>query len=182
VGRVLKCLTGLSVAFFTGIALGVVYAYSSPDKAGEFVMRLTREIGPLSSDTFQNFVRIFVHNSWVALLVLLSGLFFGIGPWVMVTFNGIVVGIVSGFLAWNGFSLKRLIFGLIPHGIFEIPAFLLAGAAGIEWYRNIREGNPKDGFERGLRRALKLYLLTLGLLLVAAFVETYVTPKIAGLG
>ncbi len=181
-GRVGRCVLGLSGAFFAGIVLGVAYAYSNPERAGEFVARLAREIGPISGDTFENFVRIFFHNSWVALLVLLSGLFFGIGPWVIVMFNGVVVGVVSGFLTWSGLSFEKLVLSLIPHGIFEIPGFFLAGAAGIEWYRNVRESeSPAAGFLRGLRKALKLYILTLGLLLIAAFVEAYVTPKIAGL-
>ncbi|WP_297506648.1 stage II sporulation protein M [Thermococcus sp.] len=181
--RVWRYLLYLSFVFLLGLLAGIAYAYSNPQNAGAFVGRLAREIGPLSPDPFKNFLRIFVHNSMVALMVLLSGLFFGIGPWLMVGFNGVVVGIVSGFLSIEGFPAEKLFLGLVPHGIFEIPGFLLAGAAGLEWYRRIREAEEaSEGFKKGVKIALKLYLLTLLLLLIAAFVEAYVTPKVAGLG
>ncbi|WP_297500557.1 stage II sporulation protein M [Thermococcus sp.] len=181
--RVWRYFLYLSVIFLLGLFAGIVYAYSNPQNAGAFVGRLAREIGPLSPDPFENFLRIFVHNSMVALMVLLSGLFFGIGPWLMVGLNGVVVGIVSGFFSLVGFSAKKLFLGLAPHGIFEIPGFLLAGAAGLEWYRMIREAEEaSEGFKKGGKAALRLYLLTLILLLIAAFIEAYVTPKVAGLG
>ncbi|WP_456423832.1 stage II sporulation protein M [Thermococcus sp.] len=168
--------------FFLGIFLGVLYVKLQPERAGEYVMKLAREIGGLSNDPFRNFLRIFTHNSGVALLVLVSGLFFGLGPWLMMLFNGIVVGIVAGFLATNGVPVEKIILGLVPHGIVEIPAFVLAGTAGILWYGSIRNAeSPAVGFKEGLKRAMKLYGLTLGMLLVSAFIEAYVTPKVAGL-
>ena len=168
--------------FFLGIFLGVLYAKLQPEKAGEYVLKLAEEIGGISDDPFENFVKIFTHNAGVALLVLVSGLFFGLGPWVMMLFNGLVVGIVAGFFATTGVPVEKIILGLAPHGIVEIPAFVLAGTAGILWYRSIRNAeSPVFGFKEGLKRALKLYGLTLGMLLVSAFIEAYVTPKVAGL-
>ena len=172
----------LMVAFFAGVFFGVLYAYLQPERAGEYVAKLAQEIGGISSDPFQNFVRIFFHNAGVALLVLVSGLFFGLGPWIMILFNGLVVGIVSGVLASHGMPVEKIVLGLVPHGIVEIPAFVLAGTAGILWYRSIRDAEePARGFKEGMKRALRLYAVTVGMLLIAAFIEAYVTPKVAGL-
>jgi len=172
----------LLLTFFFGIILGVAYSYLRPESAGEFVMRLAKEIGGLSESPFENFVRIFAHNAGVSLLVLVSGLFFGLGPWLMILFNGVVVGVVAGFFVKSGFPAEKIVLALVPHGVFEIPAFVLAGTAGIVWYRSIRDAEePAKGFKEGMKKALKLYTLTAGMLLIAAFVEAYVTPKVAGL-
>jgi len=172
----------LMATFFVGVLLGVTYAYFQPERAGDYVVKIAKELGGLSSDPFQNFVRIFTHNAGVALLVLISGLFFGLGPWIMVFFNGFVAGVVSGFLASHGLPAGKILLGLVPHGLVEIPAFLLSGTAGILWYRCIRDAeDPAEGFKEGMKKALKLYAVTVGMLLVAALIEAYVTPKVAGL-
>lgn len=176
-----KTFSMLLGTFLMGIVLGVAYAYVQPEKAGEYVLKLAEELGGLSPNPFDNFVKIFTHNAGVALLVLASGLFFGIGPWLMMLFNGAVVGIVVGFFAKIGAPLSQIILGIVPHGVVEIPAFVLAGTAGIVWYRNIREAEkPASGFKEGIKKALKLYAVAVGMLLIAAFIEAYVTPKVAG--
>gem|GEM_PF-1699263 len=168
--------------FGIGIVLGVAYAYLQTEKAGEYVLKLANELGGLSPNPFDNFVKIFTHNAGVALLVLVSGLFFELGPWVMMLFNGLVVGIVAGFFVKIGVPASKIVLGLVPHGLVEIPAFVLAGTAGILWYRSIREAEePAGGFKEGMKKALKLYAVTVGMLLVAALIEAYVTPKVAGL-
>jgi uncharacterized membrane protein SpoIIM required for sporulation len=81
-----------------------------------------------------------------------------------------------------GFSPVTLaVFGLLPHGIFEIPALILASAA------MLRVGvvlvTPQIGRSMGevmleqLADWTKIAVgLVLPLLLIAALVETYVTP------
>ncbi|WP_223211937.1 stage II sporulation protein M [Thermococcus henrietii] len=180
--RVKRTFLLLLATFFAGTFLGVAYAYLQPERAGEYVMKLAKEIGGLPDNPFDNFLMIFTHNAGVSLFVLVSGLFFGLGPWVMILFNGLVVGIVAGFLVEVGTPATKVILGLVPHGIVEIPAFVLAGTAGIVWYRSIREAKePARGFKEGMKRALRLYAVTVGMLLIAAFIEAYVTPKVAGL-
>ena len=176
-----KTFSMLLGTFLMGIALGVAYAYVQPEKAGEYVLKLANELGGLSPNPFDNFVKIFTHNAGVALLVIVSGLFFGIGPWLMILFNGVVVGVVAGFFIKTGVPVEKIVLGLAPHGIVEIPAFVLAGTAGILWYGCIRDAEePASGFKEGIKKALKLYAVVVGMLLIAAFIEAYVTPKVAG--
>jgi len=172
----------LLLTFFSGIILGVAYSYLEPGGSEEFLLMLFEELGPLSENAFDNFTMIFTHNVIAAFLVLVSGLFFGLGPWLMVAFNGLVVGIVVGFLVRSGAPVEKIVLGIVPHGVFEIPAFILAGTAGIVWYESIKNSEePAKGFKEGMKKALKLYALTVGMLLIAALVEAYVTPKVAGL-
>ena len=69
---------------------------------------------------------------------------------------------------------------LLPHGIFEIPAFILAGALGIllaqsltaEWYG----GADTSAEAKKLARIFLLYVLPL--VVIAACVEAFITPVI----
>jgi stage II sporulation protein M len=165
---------------FVGYALGT----ASPDTALEAVKKLIAQIGPLSDSSFQNFLKIFANNSMVALLMFLSGLFFGLGPWFIMAFNGLIVGLVVLAVHRMGdMPLGQIILGLVPHGIIEIPAIAIAGVAGIVWYRELikGDGDAAERFKRGAVKGLKLYLLSVVLLLVAALIEAYVTPRVAGL-
>ena len=74
----------------------------------------------------------------------------------------------------------RLLAGLVPHGIFEVPALLLSLAAGLCLCRNINRYIRCN--EKGMMKPLLLDLLrVVGLLVVpllalAAVMEAYVTP------
>jgi len=164
---------------FVGYALGV----ASPNTAIEAVKKLIEQIGPISDSSFENFVKIFTNNSMVALFMFLSGLFFGLGPWFIMAFNGLMVGLVVLAVHRSGMPLGQILLGLLPHGVIEIPAIAIAGVAGIVWYRELvrGEGEPAERFKRGAVEGVKLFLLSVALLLVAALIEAYVTPKVAGL-
>ena len=165
---------------FGGYAAGV----HSPGGALQAVKRIMEHMGSLSDSSFQNFVRIFTNNSMVALLMFVSGLFFGLGPWFITAFNGLVVGLVV-FVVHDlrGLPMTKVLLALVPHGVIEIPALAIAGVAGITWYVELAkgEGEAAERFRRGFLKGLKLYLLSVALLFVAALVEAYVTPRIAGL-
>ncbi len=173
------------LAVFIGAALiGYVFAVRSPEAAFEAVRRIAEQIGPISDSNFRNFLMIFTNNSMVALLMVLSGLFFGLGPWFIMAFNGFIVGLVVRAVQIKGeLSPGQIILGILPHGIIEIPALAIAGTAGIVWYRELvaGEGETAERFKRGGKRALKLFAASVLFLLFAAFVEAYITPNVAGI-
>ncbi|ASJ09026.1 hypothetical protein A3L11_07205 [Thermococcus siculi] len=176
---------GLLLLVFLGFSfVGYVIGMASPDTALRAVEKLIEQIGPISDSSFENFVKIFTNNSMVALMMFVSGLFFGLGPWFIMAFNGLMVGLVVLAVHRMGdVPIGQIILGLIPHGVIEIPAIAIAGVAGIVWYRELvrGEGEAAERFKRGAVNGLKLYLLSVVLLLVAALIEAYVTPKVAGL-
>ncbi|MBP1912461.1 stage II sporulation protein M [Thermococcus stetteri] len=181
--RISRYFLYLLAVFFVGIAVGLAYSKTRPGAAIEYMERLARQFGGISDDPFKNFVKIFLNNAKVALLVIVAGLFFGVGSGFVIFANGFIVGLVVGVLKERGIPVKTLILGLVPHGIIEVPAILLAGAAGMCWYRRIIDEEDKGkGFKEGALRALRLYLVVLVMLLIAAFIEAYVTPNVANLG
>jgi len=181
---------GRSFLLLLGIFLGVSflgYAFAALNNSGALTVTrsIAQRMGPLYDSSFRNFLKIFTNNVTVAFFMMISGLFFGLGPWLIMGFNGFVVGVVVRVVqSVRGFSMERILLGLIPHGVFEIPALALAGTAGIVWYREIVGGDGEAGkrFQEGAVRALKLFAASVLLLLVAAFVEAYITPRVAGLG
>ncbi|WP_232462872.1 stage II sporulation protein M [Thermococcus sp. P6] len=182
-----RTIVNLLAVFLVTSLIGYLFALKNPElTAGvvnEIAREIVRKIGPVSNYGFEMFLKIFLNNSRVALLMFISGLFFGLGPWFIMATNGFAVGLVVGFSHYSkGLSLVRLLLALLPHGIIEIPAIALAGVSGILWYREaVKGGTAEKRFIRGTERAIKLLGLSILLLLVAAAVETYVTPRVAGL-
>jgi len=179
-----KFVVGLLVTFLVASFVGYAYSLHNPSNTLEIVKKLAEHIGSPPSSDFHTFLRIFTNNTMVAILSMLSGLLFGIGPWLIMAFNGFIAGVVVGFVTETGkYSFTQTLLGLVPHGVVEIPALAIAGAAGILWYKEIvkGEGNGAERFKRGMKKALTMLALSVLLLLIAALIETYITPKVSGI-
>lgn len=113
---------------------------------------------------------IWAKNMVVALLLLLIGGYLGgVASYVVIGFNAALVGILVKILHVSGDSFGYLLAGLLPHGVIELPAIFLAGAVAI-WAVRCRMSLGWR-LTRGLRWVAPL-------LLVAAAVETFVTPHV----
>lgn len=93
--------------------------------------------------------------------------------------NAILLGMVAASV--NGQWLL-LAAGILPHGIFELPALCLSLAAGLCLCQNINRYIRKN--EKGIMTPLLLNILrvtglvVIPLLVVAAIMESYVTPAV----
>ena len=72
--------------------------------------------------------QLMTHNIRVALFTLGLGVTWGIGSLVLIFFNGVILGAVSADYIQAGFG-QFLAGWLLPHGVVEIPAILIAGQA-----------------------------------------------------
>ena len=80
------------------------------------------------------FVFIFLNNAIKAVLVMLLGAFFGIAPLFFLALNGMILGFVVEVSRVQGRDIAELIFqGLLPHGIIELPAIVIACAYGLKF-------------------------------------------------
>jgi len=127
---------------------------------------------------------IFLNNLLVALISVFLGAILGLFPIFIALMNGFVVGIVAGkVLESNG--IGYLLVGLVPHGVFEIPAILIAIGLGLKFGYLIistiisillgksTKDNEFKLFIRELKPAFKIILI---LLCIGAFVEILITP------
>lgn len=103
--------------------------------------------------------------------------------------NGVLIGALSIVVGINK-GVFYPILGIAPHGIIEIPAFILEFASIIRWHVTIIEalmakvtGEKANvaKFKQGVKDTLILAVVSVTLFVIAAFIETYITPHLLGL-
>ncbi|MFQ6081005.1 MAG: stage II sporulation protein M [Candidatus Bathyarchaeia archaeon] len=101
-------------------------------------------------------------------------------------FNGGIIGIVATIAGMTQGALYPIV-GLIPHGIIEIPAFILQFSSFIRWHattidavmmRVTGEKVDRVKFIQGVKDTVILAIASVILFIIAAYVETYVTPHL----
>ena len=163
--------------FLLSSFIGVLTPYQYQQ---EIAKKLLTYFSPIKSTTqLQVFIKIFLHNYISTLLTLLIGLFFGIGPIIFLFINGFVLGNLIAF-ASTKVSIFKIGLAIVPHGIFEVPAVIIATSYGLWWgVKNYRKFRYKDSFKDNFALPMKKYInVVIPLLLIGAFVETYITPLI----
>ena len=126
-------LLAVSVSvFFVPLFIGVLVGYLSNGLVGSFLTGFSNE---LSSQVDISTASIFMHNVKTAFMTYAGGII-GIVTAVLLSLNGFVLGAFLGYFMGGGTinhtSIAPLVFMsyIIPHGIFEIPALIIAGTAG----------------------------------------------------
>src|SRR5579884_1818881 len=108
----------------------------------------------------------------------------GIGTiWLMV-FNGMMVGVIGAATAKAGMALSLWSF-VAPHGVLEIPAILIAGAAGLELARGLLFPGllpRREALVAAGSRAVRLLVGTIPILLAAGTIEGFFSPTHAAPG
>jgi len=127
-------------------------------------------------------LNIFINNLQASAILFLGGVSFGLITVLILTLNGFIIGIVAEMIRQEQGAVFFLA-GVLPHGIFEIPAFILAGSLGIllggELWREL-SGNGDAVAAAGIY-ARQFLLLVIPLLAIAACIEGFITPAILDL-
>jgi uncharacterized membrane protein SpoIIM required for sporulation len=74
--------------------------------------------------------QLMTHNTQVSIFTLALGMTWGVGTILMLFYNGVILGAVAVDYIRAG-ETKFLLGWLMPHGVIEIPAILIAGQAGL---------------------------------------------------
>ena len=130
-------------------------------------------------------ITIFMQNLRVILIAAFLGIItFGVSDVLIFMLPWLIVGFLGGQLAISGEN-PILFFStaILPHAIIEIPALLLAFASILRWHASImtrpENGKISDNWLNLAADFGRVFVgLVIPLLLVAAFVEAYVTPKV----
>ena len=130
---------------------------------------------------------IFFNNIRASVLGLCSGILpFVFFPVFNIAGNGITTGaaIASVSITTGRDASSLVLLGILPHGIFEITALVVAIALGITLCMNVTKAllrKPHEQIAEVLDETARCYvLLVLPLILIAAVVETYITPMLLG--
>ena len=134
-------------------------------------------IGFSEKSTIEMIVFVFRHNLQAVALSIISGIIL-IFPVIAVLMNGMTIGFFFG-VAGN----PSLFIALIPHGIFEIPAFITCAALGMRLgFVILVPGKGKTRIfcvKEVLADCLKILILIITLLLLAAVIEVTISARIA---
>jgi len=146
------------------------------------------------------FDSIFLNNIKVGIIMYGGAVVFGLLTALLLISNGVFIGYFATQMPLNAFLLYTL-----PHGIFEIPAVILAGASGFilfkfivsfifnifsskinENHNNFDNLTLKDKIVYSLNfninkltQSISLFGLSFVLFIIAAVVEAYLTIPIA---
>jgi uncharacterized membrane protein SpoIIM required for sporulation len=133
-----------------------------------------------SEDGATNFAtKVTVNNIQVAFLAFAGGILLCLPTVYMMAINGAALGVAAGAFGAEG-DLGKF-FGLVlPHGLLELTAVVIAGAAGLRLgWAIVAPGDRPRGEAVGAE-ARRAVLIALGLVvafLVAGFIEGFITGR-----
>jgi uncharacterized membrane protein SpoIIM required for sporulation len=175
------------VASYIWVVVNVpAYIDISPERAEEFRTFVADNVVNLDRlDTQIPAPLLFLYNTRTTIVFLLTGLFsFGTLGLTLFMLNFVLVGGVLGAAELVGFSpLLTFAIGILPHGIFELTAIILATAAMLKVGAQLVSTNTDKSLGETLLLSLTDWLkvfigLVVPLLAVAAVIEIYVTPML----
>ncbi|NLY54467.1 MAG: stage II sporulation protein M [Firmicutes bacterium] len=189
-------LIAATVLFTIGIVLGVMAVIYYPEVIQEILAAVEEQLKQLGQDIFAGTLAsgiwtLFLHNLRAVAVMAALGLLLGAYPVFTLLVNGAVIG-VTGVLFTQQASLAGFLAGIIPHGIFEIPALLLGASLGLRlglaplFNRNKSpfippKPNAWRGYRRELLQGIGIMIMCVGLLGIAAVIEVAITPKVMAL-
>ena len=172
-----------AAAFLVLLVLAYIAGRLFPDIPASVISAFNEDIagsGIVQEDGSFNVLALFTNNLRAMLLGVLYGFIpFLYLPALALGVNAAILGMLASLIDGQWLLLAA---GILPHGIFELPALFLSLAAGLCLCKNINVYIRKN--EKGVMKPLLLnilrvvVLLVLPLLVIAAVMETYVTPAL----
>jgi len=125
---------------------------------------------------------IFLKNIVALLLTFMLSPLLCIPPLLSLATNGGLIGYVTASAAQQN-SIVYVLSGILPHGIFELPAFIIGNAAAFNFGSALLPGLSKKycpSMTGDLGRSTKLLALAFILLVTGVLIETFLTPLLLG--
>ncbi|GFO97121.1 hypothetical protein ig2599ANME_1321 [groundwater metagenome] len=167
--------------FIFSFVAGVLISAKNPE-ASENLLGLLKEAygGIASLEPFGRMLEIFKNNVRNSFIALLMGLGFGIVPFAFAAINGAVLGILVEFF-FKKHGAFFVLAAILPHGIIELPMVLMSVGIGFRLghiaYLSMRHQKTMHELLHELKQGVIFYIKIIApLLLLAALVESYVTP------
>jgi stage II sporulation protein M len=180
-----------SILLMFGALVGYLQADKVAEVANQLLSELKQIVGRIQQDgggTVTTFRVIFFNNVSSSLMMMVLGLFFAVFPIFGLLSNGVLLGFIMDKIAAAGIN-PLLVFsvGILPHGIFELPAVVFAAAIGIRYgvlvirsigslWRLDARADVRSDWIAVLKQFPMAVLVVVVLLFVAAVVESVITP------
>jgi len=113
------------------------------------------------------FIVIFLNNAFTSFLNIVAGPLLGIFPLFSAVLN-------CGVLGWVAHEEGLIVFlAIVPHGMFELPAYFLSVAIGLRLAREVFKPKDERQLKKELKKGFKVFLiLIVPLFLIAALIES----------
>jgi uncharacterized membrane protein SpoIIM required for sporulation/ABC-type transport system involved in multi-copper enzyme maturation permease subunit len=179
----------LAVGFWIGLGLADLFIFPFEaldlDNLREGISANIEGVGTIQFFTVGGIFTIWMHNIRTILLATLFGLFsFGVLGVLLMMLPFMLIGYFTGTIASLGISPWLFLTAtVLPHGVLEIPAILLAAAIILKLGATLAAPAPGYTISEALLRALGdwariMVALALPIFLGAAILEIFVTPQI----
>lgn len=123
------------------------------------------------------FLMIAANNTYVSLIMFVSGIFLSIGPVFFMLKNGVMIGAFEYYFFSKGLGTASILTIWI-HGTLEISAIIIAGAAGLVLGHGLlfpKTYTRFQAFKNSAKDGTKIALGLIPIILVAAFFEGFIT-------
>ena len=160
--------------FGIGLVMGLAAPTTTANLLSEDVVSL---LTPLQQSSA--LVVIFIKNVSALLISFAFSPIFCLIPVLALTINGWLIGLVSTMVIQEK-SFGYLLVGLLPHGVFELPALIMGEAVALSFGTAviiaIFKKRRRNLLLLNIKQNLRYLTIAITLLLPAAIIETYVTP------
>jgi len=153
-------------------------AINSPSSYGNCIENYGVPVGTGAATSGNFFLQIFSNNIYVLIFTILFSLVLGAGAIFILVWNASVIAVAIGIFAKGELSgLGTGLMRYMIHGIPEIGAYFVGAlAGGIVSVAIIRKDLHGEGTWKILQDALIMVIIAIGILIIAALMEVYLTP------
>ena len=157
-----------SILFFSIAIIGFIFPIFFREEIIKIMTNMTKLLE--NKGNFELIYLIFFNNLKASFMAMILGFGIAIFPIVTAVINGYVIGFISREVVSNeGFIV---LWQLLPHGIFEIPAILLSIGIGIKIGTDIFKKNAKKELKKNIVEGLRFFIFIIfPLLLIAGIIE-----------
>ncbi|WP_176560417.1 stage II sporulation protein M [Brevibacillus dissolubilis] len=179
-----------TITMITGFAVGILY----PESVDQLIKGMLSQVKEIANNLKQKdnslftFAVIFGRNLLSCVLMMVFGACFAIFALNVLFLNGLLLGYVLSTMKASGADpVSVFIYGVLPHGILELPTVIFAASLGIRYgvlaFRSIYmiwQQPTRNLLKQKWKTALKQFpraVLVIGtMLFFAAVIESFITP------
>lgn len=184
--KLLKTLVYVTIAFTVLVIATTVIFYYNQDAAKELIMSfLEANADMINSEGNILMTNLIINNITASFISVIMGVVpFLFIPIFSLVVNSIMIGAALGFssITTSTSALKIFLIGMMPHGIFELPALLISMSMGIylcyKISRRIIKRDNESLIDIVKSIGKTFIFIVIPLLIVAGIIEAYLTPVI----
>jgi stage II sporulation protein M len=156
------------VAFLLFAIIGFVFPIFFREEIIELLTQLAEKIAGMGGFELTSF--IFLNNIQASFFAVILGVLAGLYPLFTLITNAYLIGfVVNGAVMEGGISV---LWRLLPHGIFELPAIIISISLGLKIGLNIFKRPMWKSMKEDIAESMRCFLFViLPLLIIAAVIE-----------